>query len=293
MSKTHRFSACFAALVTLSLATPAFADEFDAFDDLDDGKKEAPAPAPAATQAETLGSKVKKTTLSLGVGGLVATRSLTLEGDAKNLTHEPNTYLGGTLDLSLYFAHLKTLDAFVGIVGHGGYGGSKNVQTDAALGREPLTELMYGQAALAIAKPFSPNAHMEVQLGLQATSILVERNLDYTGHRYTSALIGAALRGALMDKRLLASLELALLPNISTNESNREEAVSSFGFRAGGQLGWSFSPSDGLRMSKTGLLLRYTFQQFRAQYDPSSRFGDNATSQDTSHLLGLMLHYSL
>lgn len=291
--ETHRHILLL-GLISLTLGVPsaAFADEFDAFDEFDDGPKETPA-ATVTTSAATLGSKVDKTTISVGVGGMVATRSLSVEGDTRDLTHKPNAYLGGTLDLSLYFAHIKSLDAFVGIVGQGAYGSSKNSDADSALGREPITEMMYGQAALAIARPFSENAHLEVALGVQGTSFLVERNLDYTGHRYASALIGATLRGALLDKHLLTSLELALLPNLSTNESNLDAEASSLGFRAGGQLGWSFSPSSGLRMSKAGILLRYTFQRFRAQYDSSSRFGANATSQDTSHIMGLTLHYSL
>lgn len=281
------------AAITLMLgSSSASADEFDAFDDMDDGPKETPAPT-SATSAVTLGSKVDKTTISLGVGGMVATRDLSVEGDTRDLTHKPAAYLGGTLDLSLYFAHIKSLDAFVGIVGQGGYGTSKNAEPDSVLMREPITEMMFGQAALAIARPFSESAHLEVALGVQGTSFLVERNADYTGHRYTSGLIGATLRGALLDKHLLTSLELALLPNLSTNESNLDAQASSLGFRAGGQLGWSFAPSSGLRMSKTGILLRYTFQRFRGQYDAASRFGANATSQDTSHIMGLTLHYSL
>ena len=270
----------------------ASADEFDEFDALDSPGPEAPATTAQQTAAAQPAAK-QAASFALGVGGIVATRSLSLQGSQQQLTHEPSAYLGGRVELALYAFDLEALGATVGLVGQGAYAGAKNAQAAPELGREPITELMFGHAALAVARPFSPDAHLEVCLGLQATSVLVERNLDYTGHRYVSGLIGATLRGALLDRRLLATLELALLPDLSTNESNRVEAeAASFGLRAGGQLGWSFAPSDTLRMSKAGVSLGYTFQRFRAQYGASSRHGADATSEDVTHVLGLTLHYA-
>lgn len=241
-------------------------------------------------------SKPSDGAVVIRIGALASTRALELTGDLDTLQHKPGTYVGGALGLDIFLKRFDDINASLGLSINGGYAGAKNAEVSPDIGREPITEIMYGSATVSLVRNISSSFWLETGAGVQLTSILVEPNFRYTGHRYISALVRVAAQKGVANNRFLLGGGINLLPNLSTNQSNGADGeASAFGVEANARVGVNLMNDNvNVRQSKLGLFLEYTYRRFASQYPEDNRFGAiGARGVDTQNALQLSLQYSL
>lgn len=289
----HTSMLCVASLCLLLPAT-ALADEFDELDEFGDE------PAPVAVETKSEGPEPPNSKaqgkVELRVGPLLSTRSLTIEAPGGEVVHEPSTMIGGQGALDIFFWKFLAIDALVGISADGSYSSGANQDVSPERGRELISEMIVGSGSISLVRKLSSSFLVETAVGVQATSVTVEQNLSYTGHRYISALVRLGARKSILSERVILGAQVELLPGLDTNESNQTDTdLSSFGVEADAYLGINIlRGEDALRLSQMSLLLGYTYRRFSSTYTGATRFGEGEFGAlDTQNALHLTLSYAL
>lgn len=281
------------AVFCVSLPSVAMADEFDELDEFGDE------PAPVAIQVKKGPEPPKAKAqgkVELRVGPLLSTRSLTIDTPGGEVVHKPSAMIGGHGSLDIFFLKFLAIDALVGLSFDGSYSSGTNQDVSPERGRELISEMVVGSGSFSLVRHLSPSFLFETAVGVQATSVTVEENLSYTGHRYISALVRLGARKSVLNERVIIGAQVEILPGLNTNESNQTDTdVSSFGVEADAFLGINIMRgSDALRQSQMSLLLGYTFRRFSSTYTGATRFGEGEFgATDTQNALHLTLSYAL
>lgn len=272
----------------------ALADEFDELDEFGDE------PAPVAVVVEDKEPEPPTSEaegqVELRVGPLLSTRSLTINAPGQTVEHKPSTMVGGQGSLDIFFLRFLAIDALVGLSFDGSYASGVNQDVSPERGRELISEMVVGAGAFSLVRQVSPSFLFETAVGLQATSVTVEQNLSYTGHRYISALVRLGARKTMLNDRVILGAQVEILPGLSTNESNQTDTdLSAFGVEADAYLGINIlRGEDALRLSQMSLLLGYTLRRFSSTYTGQTRFGEGEfEATDTQNTLHLALSYAL
>lgn len=230
----------------------------------------------------------------VNLGPLFALRSMTLEGSDDEITHSPQPYAGLQFGASGTLARFPKLDASLQFDAELGYGASKNrelVPGQAA----PITELTFGGIRFFAIRRLGNRISAGLGAGFQATSVIVQPNTVYTGHRYLAG--DASLRVDWLPPAKWLSLtgELGAYPVFATDNSDSAHGeASSFGGRFSLEGAWNIAP-DASSLSLKGLrvLTRYRYQRYRSTF-PLSPLGEaGAHSVDNIHVFTVLIDYGI
>ncbi len=231
----------------------------------------------------------------LAIGPLTAVRTMRFEGDADTITHRPEPYLGGWITASGRLWHDADLEAFVTADLEVGHGVARNSTYDPTPGPPPSTELTVGGARLSLDRRLGARLLVGLGLGATATSVTLEPNPRYTGHRYLAA--EAAVRVQWLEALEAVDVTLELGPRHVVSLDNSEDGHgegTGFGLRAEGEITWRPAPeasSEGLRHLR--LIGRYRYQRYRSQFPTSFLGSRGAVSVDDQHLGLLLIGYAV
>lgn len=235
--------------------------------------------------------------MSVGLLGGRRAMSFTSENGTFELSHgSPFVGFGGRI--AFIFAALGS-DAAIGATVLGGYAPfTTSFERRNAAGGVVVEEFKSQYARLSAElnylKAFSDTFALNIFAGGGATSVTIAKNLDYTGHRYIAARIGAGIMYQIGP--VLLDLNAGLLPIFSINNSSEGYGpipTPAIGFEPAGGL--SFGITDDISLS-----LRYSGEMFNAKYpEPPRTTGNPATpigpakSFDIVHTGLVAIGYSL
>lgn len=229
------------------------------------------------------------------VGPLGASRRMTFGGDRNDIAHRPPPYFGGWLEASGALAHFEPVAATLRLHTSLGYGVSKSDAGPAPAGETLVTELMFGGARLLLFRQLAGRLHVGVGAGFRATSVILQPNPSYTGHRYLAAETGLRTRWRAIPGLLTVVAEAAAHPVFTTSNSDGAHGPGrSFGGRAGGDLVWRLAPAaakPGLRRLR--LVAAYRFQRYRSQFPRSPVGGNGGTAVDNQHMAALRFAFAI
>ena len=234
------------------------------------------------------------TPFRLAVGPLSSIRAMTFEGDTRTVEHRPNPYVGAFVSVSGVIWHIEKLDAFLSAKLEAGYGLTRSETFQPASDRSPTTEFGLGTGRLYLDRRLSPHILFGIGTGLSATSLTIEPNPVYTGHRYVSVDTALRLQWLEMTDRLDLTLEGSLQPVVALdNSSSGHGEGTAFGVRGGAELAWQPAGESADRAVRNiRLLFRYRYQRFRGQFPVSFLGSRGAVSVDNQHMALLMMGYA-
>ena len=244
---------------------------------------------------KNVGSSSQSPPFRMALGPLSALRKMTFEGNEETVTHAPQPYIGGAIALAGTLWRDAELRASLEFDFEVGYGVAKNRKLDDGSGPTPVTELTYGHGRVFLNRRLGSDFKIGVGTGLRASSVVVQPNPIYTGHRYVAADTAAGLHWFGLSEKLDVSAEVGAAPVFALDNSDSGHGEgTAFGARAQAQLRWApaLEASDA-DLRNLRLLFRYRFQRFRSQF-PLSFLGSNgAVSVDNQHILAVMVEYAV
>lgn len=220
----------------------------------------------------------------LRVGALIGQRNLEMSGDAGafNLGHQsPFLGFGGRLDGALANFGSSALGFRV----FGGYA--------------PFTTIFRGDveygsafarigAELRYLLPLAPTLRLDLFGGAEATSVTIEQNPSYTGHRYISGRAGAGVffKAGPVDLHLGGGV----LPVFATNNSDDAYGSTDFNLGYEANAGLEFAITEAIAAS-----IDYTLHYYGPEYsEPVLEVGDGPiASSDLMHLGLISIGYAL
>ena len=247
----------------------------------------------AATDGDRSVSEPYGVTLRLGPSSTL--RRMELLADAETIRHEPFPSYGGRVDTEIDLVRFDSPAITLGLSGEFEYGvaDSKNVSSEDF---QPLvTQMVDGGGSFEVIRDLTPSLTLAVGLGANATSVVIEANPTYTGHRYISGVFSVGLDWWQEGLPVAAGVEVAALPVLALNQSSGGYGDGeAFGARAEGEVGLNvFERESGERYAGGRVLLHYRYERFRAQF-PSRRISlGGGVSVDQLHTLSLMFAYHL
>lgn len=230
----------------------------------------------------------------VNLGPLFALRSMTLEGSDDEITHSPQPYAGLQFGASGTLARFPKLDASLQFDAELGYGASKNRELVPGE-TPPITELTFGGFRLFAIRRLGNRISAGLGAGFQATSVIVQPNTIYTGHRYLAGDASLRVDWLPPPKWLSLTGEVGAYPVFATDNSDSAHGeASSFGGRFSLEGAWNIAP-DASSLSLKGLriLTRYRYQRYRSTF-PLSPIGEaGAHSVDNIHVFSVLLDYGI
>lgn len=217
-------------------------------------------------------------------GALIGRRTLEMssEDGLFTLGHEsPFVGFGGRVDGIL----ANFGDSALGVGVFGGYAPfttifKGNIEYGSAFGRLG--------AELRYLRPLTDTLRVDLFGGAEATSVTIEQNDSYTGHRYISARagVGAVFNAGPVD----LSLGGGLLPIFATNNSSDAYGTTDFNLGYEANAGIDFDITDAIVAS-----LSYTFHFYAPEYGDPQKAGvvGPITSSDIMHLGLISIGYAL
>lgn len=231
----------------------------------------------------------------LALGPMGATRTMDFEGSSETISHRPPPYVGGRVEASGTLSRFEELGATLQLDTDLGYGVAKS---DGALAptRDALsTELMTAGVRLFLLRELANRLHAGFGAGVQATSVIVQPNPTYTGHRYIAAETGLRVQWRALPGLLTVVADAAAHPVFTTDNSDGAHGPGrAFGGRASGEFVWHLAPAatdSGLR--KFRLVVAYRYQRYRSQFPRSSAGTGGAVGIDNQHIAALLFEYAL
>jgi hypothetical protein len=218
---------------------------------------------------------------------------MTFEGDGGTIEHRPRPYRGGRLSAEFQLFEFDDPDLALTLEGDLAYASARNQKLAPRGGPKPRTRFVSGGGRLMAYRSIGADLGLGLGVGFQSTSITIEPNRTYTGHRYWSADATIRLRWYVLDDRLSMGLEGAIYPVFATNNSNDAHGPStSFGVRSGAELAWApFARARRSVHRGWRLVVDYRYQRFRSQF-PTSPIGlRGGISLDRQHRIGLSIGY--
>lgn len=288
------FAALSAAVPSVAVAQDDGANEEAETEEAEEGTEE-----PQATASDRTAAFVDRRVSSglgfqLTLGALAGIRRMSFAGSTREIVHSPGPYVGGVLEGSqLVWTFDETKSHFL-VEAEAGYATAKDTEPDPNLNRPLASEHAYLYLTGVLEKPLSQTVDLRLGLGAGAQSFTVQPNPRYTGHRYLTLV---AHFGAVkwLDKGFRAGGGITFFPGIATNQSDGGYgAARSFGGRGEAHGTWRFfQPDAGDMFGTAEATLRYSLTRFRTTMPTTQAVGDQAGSDDTQHILSLMVSYFL
>jgi hypothetical protein len=211
------------------------------------------------------------------------------------LNHRPPPYVGGRIEASGTLSRFEDLGATLQLHTDLGYGVATSDGAIAPNREQLSTELMTAGARLYILRELTNRFHAGFGAGAQATSVIVQPNPTYTGHRYIAAETGLRIQWRALPGLLSVIADAAVHPVFATDNSDGAHGPGrAFGGRASGELVWHLAP--GARTSDLRnfrLVVAYRYQRYRSQFPQSPTSTNGAVGVDNQHIAALLFEYAL
>lgn len=229
----------------------------------------------------------------LEVGPVGGARSMEFRGDRETIAHRPLSFRGVTASATSRLATFPAVDGFL-VAGIDGSYAITAAPLEPELGGALRSEFAAGAVRLWVVRRSGAAVTVGVGPGLRASSVVLQPNPKYTGHRYVAASAGARLRWRLLGDRLLLGLELDALPVVAADASDGGHGPArSFGARAAPSIDWRFAPAARMELlRRLHLGLDYRYQRFRTQFPDASLGTHGAVSTDNLHFVSLAVGWS-
>jgi len=233
--------------------------------------------------------------LRLSAGPFAASRHLSFEGDDRTIRHRPPPYVGGWIDASVPLKYFDDLEAELRLQVSFGYGFTRSGVEPGLSSRELATELMVGGSRLYLFRRLADRVRAAVGLGFQATSVVVDPNPIYTGHRYLAADTGIRIRWNILPGLLTGLVDLAAQPVFATANSDGAHGPGrAFGVRSGAELAWHVaSAAEQPTLRRLRLVAAYRHQRYRSQFPRSPLGSVGGTGVDTQHIGAIRLEFAI
>lgn len=231
----------------------------------------------------------------LHLGPLFAARSMEMKGKNQTVVHKPLPYAGLQLGMGSRLAKFEKVDATLEIEGEIGYGAAKNRRLVPGGGEPPVTELTFGGVRTFLMRRLGDRLSAGLGLGVQATSVIVQPNPVYTGHRYFAGDSALRVEWAARPGIVQLTAEFGAYPVFATDNSDSAHGQAiSFGGGAELQAAWNLTPgTDNPALRGLRLVTHYRYDRYRARF-PLSPFGPTgAHSVDNLHILSVLIDYAI
>lgn len=260
------------------------------------GKNAQETQGPQGPKVPELSSPPKRPSpFRISVGPLSAIRSMKFEGDDTTVLHQPHPYVGGTMSMSgAAWKHPK-LDIFLSYTLDVGYGIAKNRKFDPLQnGSTPITEMSYGGARLFIDRRLAKDLYAGIGGGIQATSVIVQPNSLYTGHRYLGGETALRFRWHGLADTVIFGAGASIYPVFALDNSDDGHGRgTAFGARLESELAWRIAPgAQDENLRHLNLVIRYRFERYRSQFPNSPVGSRGGISVDNLNVAGLLIQYA-
>lgn len=236
--------------------------------------------------------RIAPPTFRLEFGPTTGTRAMTFEGTLRTVEHRPFAFTGVDASATATLATLSSIDGFLVAELDGGY-----AVTAARLEPDgPQLRSEYSTLGLRswIVRRTGETTAVGLGPGFRASSVVLQPNPTYTGHRYLAASVGLRTRWRPAGGRLTLGLEVDALPVVATDVSDGGHGPArAFGVRATPSADWRIAPAsrnDLLR--RLHFALDYRYERFRTQLPEAPLGTHGGVSADNLHFVTLALVWS-